>query len=144
MMCYREEEVSEKTFVPVQLDLCTGIKWKQQMIVAGDIILQVSAFVSQTDFLYCEVYGLSGTQSGTMKRNRWGSSEFCLMSYCSSTLTSVILSREFIGCKTCNMAAQGTFQFHQKEGLTYELMDLAIQCLVCYMIFQAKLWLFWL
>lgn len=80
------------------------------MIVAGDIILQGSAFVSQRDFLCCEVYCLSGAQSGTLKRNCWGSSEFSLMSDCSSTLTSVTLPREFIGCKACNMAAQGTRQ----------------------------------
>lgn len=142
-MRFYREEVSEKTFVPTQLDPCTGTKWKYQMRVAGDIVLQGSAFISQTDFLYCEVYGLSGTQSGMMKRNCWSSSEFCLMSYCSSTLTSVILSREFIGYKACNQAAQGASQFHQKEGLTYEVMDPMSQGLVGY-IFQATLWLLWL
>lgn len=39
------------------------------------------------------------------------------------------------------MAAQGTSQFHSREGLTYELMDPVSQCLVSYMIFQTMLWL---
>lgn len=114
-MFYREE-VSEKTFGPAQLDPFSGTK----MEVANDssrIVLQRSAFVSQTDFLYCEVYGLSEAQPGTMKTNCWGSSEFCLMSYCSSTLTWVILSRDFIGCKHATWQLKEHLSSIQGKGL---------------------------